>query len=78
MNDETWTVRECVGELGEVSSDLFQSSHHDLFAPGISVASEIDAFTHMLWVSIPEMVTAINQAAMEVDPRWKQVTQREL
>ena len=78
VNDETWTVREWVGDLGEVSADLFQSSHHDVFAPGISVASEIDAFTHMLWMSIPEMVTAINQAAVAVEPRWKQVTQREL
>ena len=80
VKDVTWTVVEFVGDLGEVDHDVLQSGH-DVFAPGISVDDEIDAFTHMLWMDIPEMVTVINQAALrEAGGRWKwrPVSAREL
>jgi hypothetical protein len=71
---------EFVGDLGEVDHGVLQSGH-DVFAPGISVDREIDAFTHMLWMDIPEMVAVINQAALrEAAGRytWKAVSAREL
>ena len=75
-----WTVVEFVGDHGEVAPDVLQSGH-DVFAPGIAVEREIDAFTHMLWMDIPEMVTVINQAGQR-DPtrrdRWKAGSAREL
>ena len=80
VKDVTWKVVEFVGDLGEVDHDVLQSGH-DVFAPGISVDREIDAFTHMLWMDIPEMVTVINQAALrEAGGRWKwrPVSAREL
>ena len=80
VKDVTWTVVEFVGDLGEVDHDVLQSGH-DVFAPDISVDREMDAFTHMLWMDIPEMVTVINQAALrEADGRWKwkAVSAREL
>ena len=80
VKDVTWTVVEFVGDLDEVASDVLQSGR-DVFAPGISVDREIDAFTHMLWMDIPEMVTVINQAALrEAGGRWewRPVSAREL
>ena len=80
VKDVTWTVVEFVGDLDEVAPDVLQSGR-DVFAPGIAVEREIDAFTHMLWMDIPEMATVINQAAWR-DPtrrdRWKAVSAREL
>ena len=73
----TWTVVEGVGELDELSPDILQSTDDDVFAPGITVEREIDAFRHMLWMSIEEMATAINQAAVR-EGKWKRVSQREL
>ena len=72
-----WTVVEGVGELDEPSPDILQSTDDDVFAPGITVEREIDAFRHMLWMSIEEMATAINQAAVR-EGKWKRVSQREL
>ena len=63
VKDVKWTVVEFVGDHGEVASDVLQSGR-DVFAPGIDVEREIDAFTRMLWMDIPEMVTVINQAAV--------------
>jgi len=80
VKDITWTVVEGVGELDEVSPDILQSGH-DVFAPGITIEREIDAFTHMLWMSVSEMVDVINQAAVQESRgrwRWKAVSQREL
>ena len=75
-----WTVAEGVSDLDEVAPDVLQSGR-DVFAPGITVEREIDAFTHMLWMDIPEMVTVINQAAQrEARGRyyWKLVSACEL
>ena len=77
MKGVIWTVVEGVGELDEPSPDILQSTDDDVFAPGITVEREIDAFRHMLWMSIEEMAIEINQAAVR-EGTWKLVSQREL
>lgn len=44
----TWTVVEGVGKLDELSPDILQWTDEDVFAPGITVEREIDAFRHLL------------------------------
>jgi hypothetical protein len=76
----TWTVAEGVSDLDEVAPDVLQSGR-DVFAPGITVESEIDAFTHMLWMDIPEIVVVIKQAALRDAAgqwSWKAVSAHEL
>ena len=76
----TWTVAEGVSDLDEVAPDVLQSGR-DVFAPGITVESEIDAFTHMLWMDIPEMFVVIKQAALRDAAgqwSWKAVSAHEL
>ena len=78
--DVIWTVVEGVGDLDEFDTDVLRSER-DMFAPGITIEREIDAFTHMLWMDISEMFEVINQAALrEADGRWtwKLVSPREL
>jgi hypothetical protein len=80
VKDVIWTVVEGVGDLDEVDPDVLQSGC-DVFAPGITIEREIDAFTHMLWMDISEMVDFINQAALrEAGGRWtwKAVSARKL
>ena len=75
------TVVEGVGELDELSPDILQSTDDHVFAPGITVEHDIDAFTHMLWMSIEEMVDVINQSAPRESNakwKWKPLSQREL
>jgi hypothetical protein len=80
VKDVTWTVVEGVGELDDVSPDILRSGR-DVFAPGITIEREIDAFTHMLWMDISEMIDVINQAAVRESRgrwRWKAVSKCEL
>ena len=71
---------EFVGDLDEVAPDVLQAGR-DVFAPGITIEREIDAFTHMLCMDIPEMVAAINKAALRESAgrwTWKAVSAHEL